>query len=472
AVRARDGSTYWIRSGHHPRISFPNLADFPDVEIRVRYFYNRERKHDKEADNNDNNDNNKKDIPEEHNPLHYVETVTHHEIDKEEEKDKPNNKEPCFQVDNCPRHFLWLSDQAVEYELEYRREHGTWRERVLVEKLYFTLFYGGTGLASKYMDFVDDFQTELEGWNVMDLNRTTSNKDQHCEWEGVECDEEKNIVKFSIHGFSLEGSLPTDLHHMTSLKHLALNGNLIQGTLPSSWGKLTNLITLNMSDNLLSGTIPKSLGKMTNLEKLWFKSNRLEGTIADKFIEQWSQLNLLDFSQNKFHGKIPKALVTKATNLDSLSLDSNALTGTLPELLIVNEGTAGANDSATGNGRPMDSSAFAALGELQFVDFSNNMLSGTIPTTWLALPLLEELDLAKNSFHGTIPPSILQCTKLDSLILLDLGDNALEGTIPSTIGKMTVLEQFHIQNNKLDGTLPVEMNRMQPDVKLNLTSNL
>jgi Leucine-rich repeat (LRR) protein len=470
----------------------------------VRHFYNRER-------------NPVGDTTNEQDRLHYVETVKHNEIDSQDD----TRKEDYFQVDNCPRHFLWLSDQAVEYELEYRRKYGTWRERVLVEKFYFTLFYGGTGMASKYMDFVDDFQTELDGWNVMDLNRTTTNHDQHCEWEGVECDEEKNVIKFSIHGFSLEGSLPTDLHYLTSLKHLALNGNLIKGTVPASWGKLTSLVTLDMSDNQLSHHLPRSLARLTNLEKVWFKSNQLEGTIMDHFINQWTELKVLDLSHNNFSGQIPKALVTKSKHLQTLRLESNALTGTLPELQILKE--AGGKDGITSqrNG-PMSSFAFEALGDLQEINLSSNQLTGTIPTSWLTLPRLQDLDLSSNRLtgspivlqltnlktlnlsnnqfsgllptdsnggkwsdlshltalllndnllHGTLPPELLVGLG-KNLVTLDVGHNKLDGEIPSEIGKMQKIVTFNAQGNLLKGSLPSEMNRMFPEVQLNLTNNL
>lgn len=406
SLRIDDGATYWIRSGHHPRISFPLLDEYTDVEIQVLYFYNRNRTIIVNDDDGEGTGGKEQD-------WNYVETTDHHELYTEEEEENKSGEE-YFQTDDCPRHFLWLSDQAVEDELRHRRMHGTWRERVLVEKLYFTLFYGGTGLATKYMDLVDDFQTDLEGWTVMDHNRTTTNRNDHCSWEGVDCDDNKNIIGFSIHGFSLEGTLPTDLYLMTSLKHLDLKGNLIRGALPDSWGDMTSLVTLNMADNELSGKIPGSFSKLTNLENLWLGSNHLTGTVDDIFFQSWSKLEVLDLSHNNFTGSIPHTMVSKAKKLRELYLQSNQMNGSIPQLKFQNDQPenpeSSSSDSHAGSG-------LLALGNLQKVDLGTNRFTGTVPITWLKLPHLQEWKLEGNLLHGQLPVELFQ---MDSLKMLTL----------------------------------------------------
>lgn len=207
------GDTYLVRVAEHPRISYPNLAEHPNTEIRVRYAYDP-----------------------------YAIGTSPPSSNASSDGGSGGNNAALIVYDDCPRHFLWLSDQAVEAELQYRiwnkqqnhRDH--WSERVLIEKTYFTLFYGGTeGLASQYMDAVDDFQTDLEGWEVM--NRSAN----HCDWEGIECNTVATtpvavgaangtttppgqIASFTINGFSLEGTLPSDLRHLSALEHIDLNG--------------------------------------------------------------------------------------------------------------------------------------------------------------------------------------------------------------------------------------------------------
>jgi hypothetical protein len=79
--------------------------------------------------------------------------------------------------------------------------------------------------------------------------------------------------------------------------------------------------------------------------------------------------------------------------------------------------------------------------------------------------------LNDNQFSSTIPTSFLLGLS-GSLVELDIGNNIFHGTIPPVIGKMTKLERIDAQSNRLNGTLPIEMNRMYHDIQLNLTNNL
>ena len=116
---------------------------------------------------------------------------------------------------------------------------------------------------------------------------------------------------------------------------------------------------------------------------------------------------------------------------------------------------------------------------------SYNQLTGEIPNgeartasrdaeikqrSWSDVGRLKSFLLDHNQIQGTIPEDLP--TRLGSSLLdLDLGANRLTGTIPSTVGKMTKLELLDVHGNQLTGRLPPEMNRMYPDVQLNLTDN-
>ena len=53
------------------------------------------------------------------------------------------------------------------------------------------------------MDSVDDFQTDLKGWDVM--NRSSN----HCDWEGIQCAAHFGLAKamrdLDLHHESLSG---------------------------------------------------------------------------------------------------------------------------------------------------------------------------------------------------------------------------------------------------------------------------
>ena len=79
--------------------------------------------------------------------------------------------------------------------------------------------------------------------------------------------------------------------------------------------------------------------------------------------------------------------------------------------------------------------------------------------------------LDHNQLRGTIPNNFFEGLGW-SLKTLDMGENNLEGSLPSSIRYMAELEGLDLHGNQLTGRLPSEMNRMHPDVQLNLTDNL
>ena len=410
--------------GTHPTISYPNLVDFPDTEIRIRYQLG----------------------------------------------NRSNKKRASFYADDCPRHFLWLSDRAVKRELGYKMARGKWSERVLLEKTYFTLFYGGTGLASQYMDSVDDFQTDLVGWEIM--NRSAN----HCEWEGVECVEQKLysnslhyhnsnsaiiksenvVVGFQINGFSLEGTLPHDLHHLSHLEKVDLKGNQIQGSIPASWGLLFDLVDLDLGDNRLSGELPSSLKGWTNLQNLKLSSNRLEGGVSQTLIEAWTKreeqnnnnktvtntstkndvdndnnnddenenekeettingLQTLDLSNNRLQGIFHiDTLVQFAKDLVSLDLSHNLFTGGLPETIVVDK----EKDKDNTDDENQDSTSSSSLVKLVELNLSKNMFKGNFPKEWTKLPSIKVLNLSHNQLTGSLPTQVWRASSLERLELV------------------------------------------------------
>jgi hypothetical protein len=55
---------------------------------------------------------------------------------------------------------------------------------------------------------------------------------------------------------------------------------------------------------------------------------------------------------------------------------------------------------------------------------------------------------------------------------LDIGNNELSGKVPAEIGKLSRLARLQATGNKFTGTLPTEINAMNPEVQLNFTNNL
>lgn len=164
---------------------------------------------------NDHNKNNKKSVPEE---LKAIYQRTNH---------GRSGETGVIEIDHVPEYFIALDDSAVEEELEYRTLHGRWSDRVILEKLYFTLLFGksgfpdsGNGKRRKEQEpkmTCDEKLQKEHGWDI--YNR----RDDFCNWTGITCLQQK-VTEIDLHLYELKGTLMEDLHHLSDLEYLDLRG--------------------------------------------------------------------------------------------------------------------------------------------------------------------------------------------------------------------------------------------------------
>jgi len=131
-------------------------------------------------------------------------------------------------------------------------------------------------------------------------------------------------------------------------------------------------------------------------------------------------------------------------------------------------------------------------GHVTGIDLTNNVLSGSIPTSVGDLTNLTWLSLGMNSLTGPIPAEIGNLTNLQALRLwinqldgsipdeignltnlrdLGLGANRLSGSIPSSIGNLTMLEGFTADNNSLSDQIPTSIGNLTNLMWLGLGAN-
>ncbi|MBA0737329.1 hypothetical protein Gogos_010799 [Gossypium gossypioides] len=109
--------------------------------------------------------------------------------------------------------------------------------------------------------------------------------------------------------------------------------------------------------------------------------------------------------------------------------------------------------------------------DLDYLDLSNNLLSGRIPDCWNKYILLR---LRNTSLYGKIPHSLENCTQLG---FLDLGDNKLTGIIQPWIGeRLDGLIVLRLRSNEFHGNIPSTLYRLLflqvLDLSLNNTSGV
>jgi hypothetical protein len=88
---------------------------------------------------------------------------------------------------------------------------------------------------------------------------------------------------------------------------------------------------------------------------------------------------------------------------------------------------------------------------LNYIGFSDNQFTGSIPTRLFDLPTIRTINLHTNRLDGRIPENIGDANALEVLLL---SNNALTGSVPSIgPGQLASLTQFLLQGNQIKGTM-------------------
>ena len=227
---------------------------------------------------------------------------------------------------------------------------------------------------------------------------------------------------------------PVGLEHL-DLKHcIATPSNLSSaandgfnpdGTVnwPELFSIVWNLQSLFLNDCRLRGAFPLTYppGRVSDFQ---VTDNQLTGTIAPTFFSTWSRRSMIQ-----------------------LWAVRNQLTGTLPPELFDRFKT---SDKWLSNQRAQ-------------IEFSDNLLTGSIPPQWLpadsgAIGIL--IYVARNQLTGTIPEDILPDRLVTYNVVLDLSSNRLSGTIPPRLFYNSITNpnwlnlRLDVSNNNLNGSLP------------------
>ncbi|MCE2055244.1 hypothetical protein HAX54_042269 [Datura stramonium] len=261
----------------------------------------------------------------------------------------------------------------------------------------------------------------------------------------------KNIQELAFINNNFEGTLPSCLGNLTSLRWLGLDGNHFTGNIDSYpfWRRLTSLEYLDISFNQFE--VPVSFNQFLNHSKLTYldvgyntlttdtgfkncvpnfqlKFFAIEGCInlqkLPYFLHYQHDLRILAINQNQLPGNFPTWLLENNTRLAGLYARHNAFTGPLK----------------------LPSSCHLYLEQL---DVSTNKLSGRIPANISSVfPKLNILNMSQNLLEGPIPLDIGGF----HLLGLDLSYNFLSGGVPPDLAiGSPVLNYLRLSNNKLTG---------------------
>ncbi|XP_074281745.1 LRR receptor-like serine/threonine-protein kinase GHR1 [Silene latifolia] len=258
----------------------------------------------------------------------------------------------------------------------------------------------------------------------------------------------------------LSGDLP-EFNFVYDLEVLRLSNNKFSGFVPNDLlkGDPMLLTELDLSGNNLTG--PMSIITSTTLRTLNLSSNALSGELP----LLTGDCSILDLSKNQFQGNLSK--MAKWGNIEFLDLSQNRLTGPIPktpsQFLQLNY--LNLSHNSLRSSLPKMANQFPKLSVL---DLGFNQLDGPLQNSLLSMPTLQEIHLAGNSFDGNIefvPPDN------SNLRVIDLAHNRLNGYFPDRFGSLTGLQVLNLAGNNLSGSLPTSMNDMSSLTSLDISEN-
>ncbi|MBA0858558.1 hypothetical protein Goshw_028036 [Gossypium schwendimanii] len=238
----------------------------------------------------------------------------------------------------------------------------------------------------------------------------------------------RGLSSVRIGNNKLVGTIPRTIGNDTSLTYFEADNNNLSGEIVSEFALCTNLTLLNLAYNGFTGIIPPEIGKLMNLQELILSGNSLSGDIP-RSILGCKNLNKLDLSENQFNGTIPNK-ICNMTRLQYLLLDQNSFKGEIPheigncvKLLHLHLG----NNFFTGSIPP----EIGRIRNLQIaLNLSFNRLHGQLPSELGKLDKLVSLDVSSNQLTGNIPPAF---KGMLSLIEVNFSNNFLTGPIPTFV---------------------------------------
>ncbi|GJU71591.1 probable inactive receptor kinase [Tanacetum coccineum] len=158
------------------------------------------------------------------------------------------------------------------------------------------------------------------------LNYSINTTSTHCEWYGIQCQENGKVIRLVLEKLTLTGIFPDNtLTRLDQLRVLSLQCNKLTGSIPNLAG-LVNLKTLFLDHNLFSGSVPGSISLLHRLRTLDLSYNKLSDVIPLEFVKL-DRLIYLRLDSNGFNGSIPPL---NQSSLQIFNISLNRLSGPVP----------------------------------------------------------------------------------------------------------------------------------------------
>ncbi|XP_052289544.1 receptor-like protein EIX2 [Citrus sinensis] len=256
---------------------------------------------------------------------------------------------------------------------------------------------------------------------------------------------------------------------MSNLQELVLADNSLTLKLSHNWVPPFQLKWLSLASCKMGPHFPKWLQTQNQLVHLDISNVGISDTIPDWFWDLSSKLSYLNLSNTHIKGKLPDlSLRFDGTRLGGTSIDinSNHFEGSIPPLPSNSPFLNLSKNKFSGS---VTFLCYINKNTWNFLDLSNNLLSGGLPDCWLHFDSLFVLNLANNRFSGKIPDSM---GFLNNIRTLNLYNNRLTGELPSSLRNCSQLRVLDLGKNAFFGEIPTWIGEsLQNLIVLSLKSN-
>ncbi|KAF9620552.1 hypothetical protein IFM89_013217 [Coptis chinensis] len=330
-----------------------------------------------------------------------------------------------------------------------------------------TLILSYSNLAGSLSDFAKVL-TNLNNLEFLDLSR--NNLDDFFPFDDLRNMSKLKILNVSSNNFL--GRIPPSILSLSSLEALSLRETNIKEDSISNLRNLSKLKILDLSYNNFSGRIPPSILSLNSLEALSLRLTNIKDSIS-RFCEL-TKLQDLDLSGNKFEGIFPPCL-NNLTSLRMVDFSDNQLSGNIPSSLISNLTSL---EYIALSRNQFDRSTLSSMllashtNQLKVLRLSNcnlNMSTSDLLNFLHNQHDLRDVDLSHNNLHGKFPTWLFENNSL--LEYLILANNSINGDIrlPSSPMNLTMID---ISKNQIHGKLPTNTGNIFPSLAtLNLSKN-